>query len=39
MEEVEIARNVYLKSAMDTLVDAFNTGYDLGVQAAKQIYK
>ena len=38
-ESVEVVREPYIQAATDTLVDAFNEGYRLGLRAAKQIYK
>ena len=38
-KNAEEARAAYVHGAADTLIDAFNEGYRLGQQAAKQIYK
>lgn len=38
-KDAEEARANYTKSAADILVDAFNEGYRLGLEAATQIYK
>lgn len=38
-KDAEEARAAYAKGAADTLIDAFNEGYKLGLEAATQIYK
>ena len=36
--DVEVI-NAYAQSVVDTVADAYNEGYQLGLKAAKQIYK
>lgn len=38
-EDVEVVKDPNIQTTADTLVDAFNEGYRLGLRAAKQIYK
>lgn len=38
-EEVEVAEEPCKQVVTDTLLDAFNEGYQLGRRAAEQIYK